>query len=163
MEFPTPSSITRLDLESFISAAWDLVGRKVAKRRILTELYEIAQHSIALKVPDDSLAIHNFRLQVQRYLDLTRQRKNLESLAERSLAENPDYLRLKTLPGVGSILALTILAESDDLRRFPHHRHYLKFCRFDLKRNKAANPKAVIKSPREAMPDYATLIGWRPL
>ena len=40
--------------------------------------------------------------------------------------------RLPTLPGVGPILALTILAEAGDLRRFAHHRQFLKYCGFDL-------------------------------
>ena len=40
--------------------------------------------------------------------------------------------RLPTLPGVGPILALTILAEAGDLRRFAHHRQFLKCCGFDL-------------------------------
>jgi transposase len=36
------------------------------------------------------------------------------------------------LPGIGPIVALTILAEAGDLRRFRHHRQFLKFCGLDL-------------------------------
>ena len=36
------------------------------------------------------------------------------------------------LPGIGPINALTILAEAGDLRRFGHHREFLKFCGLDL-------------------------------
>ena len=36
------------------------------------------------------------------------------------------------MPGIGPIHALTILAEAGDLRRFRHHRQFLKFCGFDL-------------------------------
>jgi transposase len=43
-----------------------------------------------------------------------------------------DYKRLQTIPGVGPIVALIILAEAGDLRRFSHHRKFLKFCGFDL-------------------------------
>jgi transposase len=35
-------------------------------------------------------------------------------------------------PGIGPIHALTILAEAGDLRRFAHHRQFLKFCGLDL-------------------------------
>lgn len=142
LRFPTPGSITQLDLETFITTASDLVGRKVSKRRVLTELYEIAQSSIALNVPEDSLAVQTFRLQVQRYLDLTQQRKELEAWAELALGEHPDYQRFKSLPGVGPIIALTILAESGDLRRFPHHRHSLKFCGFDLSAQQSGQSKS---------------------
>ena len=36
------------------------------------------------------------------------------------------------VPGIGPINALTILAEAGDLRRFGHHRQFLKFCGLDL-------------------------------
>ena len=34
----------------------------------------------------------------------------------------PDYQLLTSIPGIGPINALTILAEAGDLRRFGHHR-----------------------------------------
>ena len=77
IRFPTPGAIMALDRQTFIEAAWDLVGRKVAKARLLNELYETAQHSIGLPVSEDGLAVQTFRLQVQRYLDLTEQRHQL--------------------------------------------------------------------------------------
>ncbi len=48
------------------------------------------------------------------------------------LGERPDYPLLRTIPGIGPINALTILAETGDLRRFRHHRQFLKFCGMDL-------------------------------
>ena len=39
---------------------------------------------------------------------------------------------MQTLPGIGPILAMIILAESRDLRRFGHARQFLKYCGFDL-------------------------------
>lgn len=38
--FPTPGSITALDKEAFIEVAWDLIGRKVAKVRLLADIYD---------------------------------------------------------------------------------------------------------------------------
>ncbi len=40
--------------------------------------------------------------------------------------------QLQQITGIGPILALTILAEADDPRRFGHHRQFLKFCGLDL-------------------------------
>jgi len=37
-----------------------------------------------------------------------------------------------SVPGIGPIKALTILAEAEALRRFRHHRQFLKFCGMDL-------------------------------
>jgi len=48
------------------------------------------------------------------------------------LTDNPDYQLLTSIPGIGPINALTILAKAGDLRRFRHHRQFLKFCGVDL-------------------------------
>ena len=49
-QFPTPASITALSKDAFVEAAWDLVGRKVSKTRLLTDIYETARNSAALPV-----------------------------------------------------------------------------------------------------------------
>ena len=59
-------------------------------------------------------------------------RDAIEQQAHAVLASNDDYHRLRQIPGVGPITALTILAEAGDLRRFHHHRQFLKFCGLDL-------------------------------
>ncbi len=48
------------------------------------------------------------------------------------LKDRTDFQRLCSLPGVAAILAMVILAEGGDLRRFPHHRQFLKYCGLDL-------------------------------
>ena len=41
-----PASITALSKEQFIDQAWDVVGRKVSKARLLGDIYETARSSI---------------------------------------------------------------------------------------------------------------------
>ena len=132
LTFPTPGSITSLSLEDFVEQSWDVVGRKTIKRRLLEDIYHTAQHSIALPIPQDDLAIETFQIQVRRYHELTQHTQHLQNRAEQTLGDDPDYNRLKTIPGVGPIISLIILAESGDLRRFAHHRQYLAFCGFNL-------------------------------
>lgn len=130
--FPTPSSITALEKEAFIAEAWDVVGRKVAKARLLADIYDTAASSIALPIPPDAEAIAMFRLVIAEVLGLIRTRDRIEERAQAMLGSNPDYRRLLQIPGIGPIHALTILAEAGDLRRFGHHRQFLKFCGLDL-------------------------------
>lgn len=130
--FPTPASITLLDKDAFIAAAWEVVGRKVSKARLLGDIYATAQSSIALPVPLDSPTITMFRLILSEMRSLIRQRDQIEAFANQLLKEHCDYRRLQLVPGVGPIIALTILAEAGDLRRFGHHRQFLKFCGLDL-------------------------------
>ena len=131
-QFPTPASITVLSKEAFIEAAWDLVGRKVSKTRLLADIYETARSSTALPVRLDSPAIAMFRMVLAEGRSLLRQRDQIEAQAEALLLDDPDSARLRQLPGIGPIIALTILAEAGNLRRFGHHRQFLKFCGFDL-------------------------------
>jgi transposase len=130
--FPTPGSITALTKDAFIDAAWQVIGRKVSKTRLLGDIYETAQTSTGLPVDPDSSAIAMFRLVLAEGRSLIRQRAEIEAHAEELLADNADYARLQQLPGLGPINALTILAEAGDLRRFGHHRQFLKFCGLDL-------------------------------
>jgi len=132
LKFPTPGSITRYRKATFVKRAWDLVGRKVAKQRYLEELYDTAVTSIGLPVDDESLAVSTFKLQLKRYQELTQQRQTLEQTAEKFLAGTDDYHYLRSLPGVGPVIAMIIMAESGDLRRFRHYRQYLNFCGFNL-------------------------------
>lgn len=130
--FPTPASITGLGKEQFVDAAWDVVGRKVSKARLLADIYETASSSIALPIPYGSPAVAMFRLILAELRSLIARRDTIETAADELLRDHPDYRRLRTIPGIGPINALTILAEAGDLRRFHHHRQFLKFCGLDL-------------------------------
>lgn len=130
--FPMPASITRYSKETFIEEAWDVVGRKVSKARLLADIYETARSSIGLPVPMESAALSMFRLVLAEGRSLIRQRDAIEKEAHAALANNEDYRRLRQVPGIGAITAMTILAEAGDLRRFRHHRQFLKFCGLDL-------------------------------
>lgn len=130
--FPTPVSITTLSKEAFIDAAWDTVGKKVSKARLLGDIYETAGSSIGLPISIDSSAICMFRMVIAEGRSLIRQRDEIEEQANAALSDNADYRRLRQVPGIGPIIAMTVLAEAGDLRRFRHHRQFLKFCGLDL-------------------------------
>lgn len=137
LAYPTPASVTAAPLDAFIAAASPVVGRKVNKRAWLAEVYELAGRSVALPVALESPAVATFRLRLQSFLDLTAQRMQLERWADHLLGAHRDYQLLQTIPGIGPVFALTILAEAGDLRRFAHHRQFLKFCGLDLAKSQS--------------------------
>ena len=137
IHFPVPEAVRRLGREAFIQQAWSLVGRKVNKRAKLEEIYELAFETIALPIAPESFAVQAFRLQLERYLSLNALRRQLEEWAEEALGTNADAQLLRTIPGIGPVLALIILAEAGDLRRFGHHRQFLKFCGLDLAKSQS--------------------------
>ena len=130
--FPSPHMISAMTKEEFTTAAWEVVGRKVEKSLLLSDIYETAKVSAGLPVSPDSDAIRMFRLMLAEGRSLIRQRNAIEDRAVELLGDRPDYQLLRTIPGIGPINALTILAETGDLRRFHRHRQFLKFCGMDL-------------------------------
>lgn len=130
--FPTPASIMALSKAQFVAAAWKVVGRKVSKERLLSDIYETARTSIGLPLPLEAPAVQMFRMVIAEARSLIRQRDEIEELADALLHDSVDYQALRRIPGIGPIIALTILAEAGDLRRFRHHRQFLKFCGLDL-------------------------------
>ena len=47
-------------MDAFIAEAWDVVGRKLAKERLLTDIYETAKTSVGLLVGPVSDAVGMF-------------------------------------------------------------------------------------------------------
>lgn len=130
--YPSPHIISAMGKEAFISDAWPVVGRRVSKERLLADVYETAKTSVGLPVDADSDALKMFRLVLAEGRCLIAQRNEIEDRAVALLTDDPDYQLLTSIPGIGPINALTILAEAGDLRRFRHHRQFLKFCGMDL-------------------------------
>lgn len=129
---PTPAMITAMGQDAFIADAWQAVGRKVSKERLLSDIYATAAGSVGLPVGPDSDAVRMFRLVLAEGRSLVRQGNEIEARAVELLSDLPDDQLLTTIPGIGPINAMTILAEAGDLRRFRHHRQFLKFCGMDL-------------------------------
>jgi transposase len=130
---PCPAAVRQYSKAAFIVAALETVGgQKRDKRRWLADFYDMAQTSAGLPVAADSEAMQLFRVVLEEYQHLCALRKRLEAEVVERLGAHPDFVRLQTLPGVGPILAMLILAEARDLRRFGHVRQFLKYCGFDL-------------------------------
>jgi transposase len=137
LQFPTPGSIVAISFEKFRESVWSSMGRRVHKQAKIEEIYGLAGRSIALPIELDSPAVTTFRLQLERYLQLCEARNALDYQADTLLSARPDYQCLRTVPGIGSVIALVILAEAGDLRRFAHYRQFLKFCGLDLAKSQS--------------------------
>jgi len=137
LEFTTPAHVKQLSREDFIAAAWSLIGKKSDKAGKLGEMWDTAHQSTALPHEVGSLAVETFRITLRQLQHLNETRADLERRAETILSDNADYKQLRTLPGVGPIIALMILAEAGDLRRFNHHRQFLKYCGLDLAKHQS--------------------------
>jgi transposase len=135
--FPTPVHVRQHTCEEFIELASPLVGRRVRRVAKLTEIWESCADSGALPHDPQSIAVQTFVFTLRHYQHLSEMRDQLEAQAQTMLARDADYAHLMSLPGIGPIIALTILAEAGNLRRFGHHRQFLKYCGFDLAKSQS--------------------------
>lgn len=132
LHFPTPSMVLKYSFDEFMEVAWKISGRKVNKEGWLLDFYETARHSIGVPVDKNSQAVAMFRILLKEHQELCKLMHHIETTAEHFLKNNSDYHLLKSIPGIGPIIALTVLAETGDLKRFNHYRQFLKFCGFNL-------------------------------
>ena len=96
------------------------------------DIYQTALTSIGLPLPLAAPAIRMLRMVIAEAGSLIRQRNAIEAQADELLRHSQDYQLLRQIPGIGPINALTAIADAGDLRRFHHHRQFLKFCGLDL-------------------------------
>jgi hypothetical protein len=54
--YPSPHFISAMTKDAFTADAWDVVGRKVAKERLLADIYETAKVSVGL--PPSRACLH---------------------------------------------------------------------------------------------------------
>jgi len=118
-------------------------GHPTIRRKLVAEYYETAKSSVGIPVEPGSVAMEMFRLVLEEYIHLAKLRRRLEARIHEHLERHPDYKRLRSVPGIGPIVALTILAEAGDLRRFSHYRKFLKFCGFDLSTSQSGQHRGV--------------------
>lgn len=60
---------------------------------------------------------------------LTQKIRSVESMVEKKAELKEGYSQLLTIPGIGKILALTIMLESGPISRFPKVGNYVSYCR----------------------------------
>lgn len=99
--YPSPHMISAMSREAFIKDAWQVVGRKVGKEQMLSDIYATAAASVGLQVHPQSDAICMFRLVLEEGRSLIRQHNEIEARAVELLSDLPDYQLLTTIPGIG--------------------------------------------------------------
>ena len=142
LQFPTPASIAQAEhgglSRSIFGRRW---GAEFISRRRSQEILRTGSRVRSLcQSMSSSPAVTTFRSAAAALFATVRGRAALERQADASAATHADYQRLRTVPGIGPIIALVILAEAGDLRRFGHHRQFLKFCGLDLAKSHRALP-----------------------
>jgi transposase len=138
-DFPTAHSISSLTCDEFIEKAVSSLFHKKAKGRILAEIHLAATQIVGMNFDINGPGVIAFKLQLRRYVQLHHDRNSLAHMAEDILQDNNDYKILRSVPGIGPITALAILAEAGDLRRFKHYKQFLNYCGLALSKSQSGH------------------------
>jgi len=93
-------------------------NRDVWEERILSH-YSDPLHKLAVKCDMDLIRSYDYRIEL---ID-----QRLAEQARRVFSR--DFALIKTVPGIGRVLALTILFEIDTIERFPTVKDFVSYCR----------------------------------
>jgi transposase len=99
-------------------------GRPINSNRIKA----LDLHQIDELVPNGDLALA-IKANLSVMCSADEQTQILERTVTERIKLRPEFRFLKTVPGIGQILALTIMLETGDIRRFPTVGDYASYCR----------------------------------
>src|SRR5215468_4794333 len=106
----------------------NLLARHTGARFSGKRMHELTQQDLTTVLADEPqvLAVTSSLV----VLDCLRQQiKTLEQTVHKRLHHTPAYEQLRTVPGIGTILAQTITLETGAISRFPSVGHYASYCR----------------------------------
>jgi transposase len=99
-------------------------GQKLAYRGNREKLEKPFKDDSTLRAVDADLVL------IEHYSDIIRSLEtHIDKLTRRNSPHSMSLAILKTIPGIGSVLASTILYEIDDIKRFPSVQHFASYAR----------------------------------
>ncbi len=114
---------------SLINSLQNILARNGCIRIGAAKIKQLTQDHISpLLDGDDDLALSG-RVSKETIDYLTRQINNVEKVVESKVQLKEAYKLLMTMPGVGTILGLTIMLETGPIDRFAHVGKYASYCR----------------------------------
>lgn len=139
--FPTPFEVQKLSIEEFLVIAMPLLRGRPMKESLLRDFYLSAKESIGVATDEQSEMVALFKEDIVEMDQLLERIIRIEEKADELLKNRMDYKVLRSLPGIGPVVALNVIAEAGDLKRFKHEKQFLKFCGFDLSTSQSGQYK----------------------
>jgi transposase len=114
---------------SLINSLQNIVVRSTGVKIGAKKIKQLTNDLVSpLLEQDEDLAVTG-RVSKQTIDFLTRQIKKVEKQVQGKIELKKEYTSLTTIPGVGTILSLTIILETGPITRFPAAGNYASYCR----------------------------------
>jgi transposase len=115
------------EARDLLRARLQLVGQQVRCKNTLAGL--LAQYNVTTPAALPPLVQLRTAILAEQYALLVAQAQRLARALDPLLIPTPDVQRLVWVPGIGRIVAFTIVLEIDGIARFPSARDFVSYCR----------------------------------
>src|SRR5919202_516436 len=115
------------ELRDLLRARLQLVPRELRCRHAAGALLE--KYNVATPAELPALPRLQATLQAEQQALLRAQLRRVEAELRERLLPSADVQRLVWVPGIGKLVAYTLVLEVDDIARFPTARHFHSYCR----------------------------------
>jgi len=106
-----------------------LVARHSGKDLGVQALSNLEEEDLSELLGNDALVLEAARISYRHIAFLEREIKQIEKAVEQRIKLRNGYERLTSVPGIGRILAMTIMLETGPIERFPGPGNYASYCR----------------------------------
>jgi len=106
-----------------------LVARHSGKDLGIQALQGLEDEELSRLLGDDPLVLQAAQISYRHIEFLDDEIRQLEKAVEPRVKLTPGYARLLSVPGIGRILAMTIMLETGPIARFPGPGNYASYCR----------------------------------
>lgn len=130
--YPVPASVTKMSVDEFIKEAWEHLDHVPYREKILRSFYESCSSTIGIPVSEDSWEAMSLKQTLCDHADLNLRTRAIEDQIKEQFKEDLQFKILTSIPGIGPVIALNIIAESGDISRFKHVNQYIKYMGLNL-------------------------------
>ncbi len=114
---------------SLINSLQSIIERNTGQKLNANKLKQLSEdHVSPLLADQEDLALSGF-VSKEIIDHLSCHIKRIETAVKEKVKIRKPYKKLQTMPGVGNILALTIMLETGDIKRFSKVGNYISYCR----------------------------------
>lgn len=124
---------------SHVLSFQNLIARERGEKIGSNKIQQLCPEEVGRFFQDERLVLMG-QTNIEAIRFLGKQIHEIEKAVFEAAKLRPEYERLQTVPGIGRILAFTIMLETGDINRFKKVGNYTSYCRF-VKSSRTSNDK----------------------
>ncbi|TGD20741.1 IS110 family transposase [Companilactobacillus suantsaicola] len=140
-EFPIPSQVLKFNIDQLNAIAYECSNEKGGHEKsndIALKLFNLAKISFS-SVNPNSLTVEQVKYHANRLIEIDKLKKKVIKLLVKLSKKLPEYNTLCSIPGIGDITSVFLIAELGDIRRFSNSNKLNAYIGIDLRHYESGN------------------------